>query len=487
MAVRQRCTTAVFHRLRRAALGFGRDRSGNFGVVAALTAVPLILAMGGGVDYSNAFRIRTDLQSAADAAVLAAARYSGTDETERQRQADLLFNANVKDGVQVTATRLSHDEKKYTYDVQFTVPTAFLSLMHVNSLSMSVEAVSAHSDLPLDIALVLDSTGSMGSSGKMTQMKAAVKLFVSNFADMNEEARVQMAMVPFDTQVQVEDVEMTINGLPNVVTCSALASSTDRNYCNTDSTGFTAGTSKTYGNGSNSVLYETKKTSTQLVATKTARSCFWIFCSNDPPTTIYSATKGKITGPFSGCITDRDQPYDVRPDEETVANPATLYIPGETCQSTLAPVTALTGDLDAIAIAVDDLEPTGNTNITIGVQWGMEALTASAPLKGANTDKRTRRIMILLTDGENTQNRLTSNTTMIDGRTELACTNAKAMGNADGTPLELYTIRVIDGNETLLKKCATDSGHYYSVKQASDLTKVFQDIAERVKRIRIVS
>ena len=80
-----------------------------------------------------------------------------------------------------------------------------------------------------------------------------------------------------------------------------------------------------------------------------------------------------------------------------------------------------------------------------------------------------------------------SDSDKIDDRTELACTNAKAMKNPDGTDLEMYTIRVIDGNESLLKKCASGDDHYYSVTSASQLTAVFQQIAERVKRIRIVS
>ena len=119
----------------------------------------------------------------------------------------------------------------------------------------------------------------------------------------------------------------------------------------------------------------------------------------------------------------------------------------------------------------------------------MEALTASYPLTGANTDPRRHSIMVVLTDGDNTEDRWydSGQSTKIDDRTKLACQNAKAVKNADGTPLEMYTIRLVDGNETLLKDCATDSGHYYSVTAANQLSSVFADIAERVKRIRIVS
>ena len=207
-----------------AALGrFSRDRRGNFGVIAALAAVPLILGMGGAVDYSNALRKRTSVQTAADAAALAAAKYSGNDETERVRQADMLFNANLESDVTIVSKKLKIDGKNYVYDVNFSSPTAFLGLMAVNELDMSVEAVSAHSDIPLDIVLVLDSTGSMQSSGKMTQLKAAVKLFLDNFDPSQGVTNVQVAMIPFDTEVRVNNVNMTMTTAPTV-TCSYMSS-----------------------------------------------------------------------------------------------------------------------------------------------------------------------------------------------------------------------------------------------------------------------
>ncbi|MEX6506864.1 pilus assembly protein TadG-related protein [Jiella sp. M17.18] len=488
MASARRLSSALGQGLAAALGRFGRDRRGNFGMIAALSAIPLILAMGGGVDYSNALRIRTDVQSAADAAALAAAKYTGTDAAERQRQADMLFKANIKSDIDVTSTKLTVDGKTFTYDAAFTVPTPFLTLMHIDSLKMTVEAVSQHSDLPLDIALVLDTTGSMGENGKMTQLKAAVKLFVANFEGSTGDAKVQVAMVPFDTQIKLNNETTAYYGVPNTATCSLLKYTTDQKYCNTSLAGFTAGSSATYTSGSTIYVYQTTKTTSTLTTVRTTQSCFWGFCWNTGSETVFSAGQTKVTGPLSGCVTDRTQPYDTLPDAPNISNTATLYIPADTCQATLAPVVGLTSNLDSIATAVDTLDPTGSTNITIGVQWGMEALTGTAPLTGANTDPKTRRIMIVLTDGDNTQNRWTSNSTQIDARTTAACTNAKAMKNPDNnTTLELYTIRVIDGNEALLKSCATDAGHYYSVKQASDLTAVFQDIAERVKRIRIVS
>ena len=67
----------------------------------------------------------------------------------------------------------------------------------------------------------------------------------------------------------------------------------------------------------------------------------------------------------------------------------------------------------------------------------------------------------------------------IDARTELVCTNIKEAG------IKLYTIRVIDGNATLLKKCASNPSMYYNVQQASQLNDVFAAIAQNLANLRI--
>ena len=74
---------------------------------------------------------------------------------------------------------------------------------------------------------------------------------------------------------------------------------------------------------------------------------------------------------------------------------------------------------------------------------------------------------MLLTDGDNTQNRWTTSGSSIDARTALACTNVKAAN------IKIYTVRVIDGDANLLRNCATKTNMYYNVNQASQLNSVF--------------
>jgi hypothetical protein len=87
--------------------------------------------------------------------------------------------------------------------------------------------------------------------------------------------------------------------------------------------------------------------------------------------------------------------------------------------------------------------------------------------------------MIILTDGDNTQNRWTSSSTSIDARTKKACDNIKADN------IKLYTVRVINGNASLLKNCATKESMFYDVEQASELGNVFAAIAQNLANLRL--
>ena len=88
-------------------------------------------------------------------------------------------------------------------------------------------------------------------------------------------------------------------------------------------------------------------------------------------------------------------------------------------------------------------------------------------------------MIILLTDGDNTQNRWSNTASAIDARTQQACDNAKADN------IKIYTVRVIAGNAALLQNCATKPDMYYDVEQASQLASVFTSIAQNLANLRI--
>jgi len=161
---------------------FRKDRRGNVAVIFGIACVPLITAIGLAVDYSEATRIKAKMQSAADAAAvaaisqqsagwLAASTMSGNGEvTVAETDAKNIFNGNVTaaaslyNGLVVNAT-VTKTGPTLTSTVTFSanVPVTFLKVIGKTQFSMSGSS-SASSSLPLylDFYVTLDVSGSMG-------------------------------------------------------------------------------------------------------------------------------------------------------------------------------------------------------------------------------------------------------------------------------------------------------------------------------------
>jgi hypothetical protein len=179
---------------------------------------------------------------------------------------------------------------------------------------------------------------------------------------------------------------------------------------------------------------------------------------------------------WSGCVADRDQPNDVK---DTTPNGNASLFPAAQC-GTLAKTLPLTDNWDSLNAMVDGMTPSGMTNVTIGMAWGWHALTQSEPFtQGQAVKPDVDKVLILLTDGLNTQNRFTTVPSQIDARTAAVCDNIKKAN------IKLYTVRVIEGNLSLLQGCATAANMFYDVQLASDLKGVFASIAASLSGARL--
>jgi hypothetical protein len=177
---------------------------------------------------------------------------------------------------------------------------------------------------------------------------------------------------------------------------------------------------------------------------------------------------------WNGCIIDRHQPYDVRNTAPT-GDPRTFY-PAVNCD--LTGIQPLTSDWDALDRKVGQMKSSGYTDLTIGLVWGWNMLTPQVPLSQARTPaKDLSKVIVLLTDGKNTQNRWSSSQNEIDGRTKTLCESIKK------TDIQMFTVRVIEGNASLLRSCATKPEMYFEVTQASGIVSAFDQITDQLTKI----
>jgi Flp pilus assembly protein TadG len=175
------CIGARSSRLWNAMAGFRRNTRANVAIIFALTLIPTVGAVGSAVDYSNAFRLRTRLQSAADAAAVGSVAYASsgykaalamtsngpvpagaTDATNIFRGEVSGMSGFTLNSLSVTVQRAS---KAVTSNVQFnaSVPTAFLGLFSINAIPITGTSTASNGfPIFMDFYLLLDNTPSMG-------------------------------------------------------------------------------------------------------------------------------------------------------------------------------------------------------------------------------------------------------------------------------------------------------------------------------------
>jgi len=193
---------------------------------------------------------------------------------------------------------------------------------------------------------------------------------------------------------------------------------------------------------------------------------------------------------WNGCVRDRDESYDVADTAPgTIAGTKFQPVQAGNCEggAGLEPIVSLNSNWTSLSSTIDNMNtgnsggtPTRYTNVTIGLAWAWHALTSKQPLTEAAAPRPDLdKVIILMTDGDNTRSRVSTSASAIDRRTALACTNAKADG------IRIYTVRLMEGNESLLKDCATRPDMYYNVDTASQLNDVFTSIAQNLANLRI--
>ncbi|HEY1921589.1 MAG TPA: pilus assembly protein TadG-related protein, partial [Tepidisphaeraceae bacterium] len=184
-----------FARLRALVSIFRFNKRGNVAIIFAVSAVPLIGAIGCVVDYSMAAMIKTKLQAAADQASLAAVSLNSTPMTTATNMtgngtvsggatyATNFFNANLTtttgySNLTPTAT-VTKSGTTITSKVSFTanVPTLFMGVMGFHNVAISGTSTSSYT-LPtyINFYLMLDVSGSMGfpsTSSEQTRLEAA--------------------------------------------------------------------------------------------------------------------------------------------------------------------------------------------------------------------------------------------------------------------------------------------------------------------------
>jgi Flp pilus assembly protein TadG len=419
---------------------FLRDRRGGVLPMLAFTAVPLMAGVGVAVDYSRANATKAQFQAALDATALMLSKNAANlSASDLQAQATKFFtalftNTQARD-VAINTSYSGTGGSKVLLTGSATLPTNFLGLLGYSQLPIGASATATWGNTRLRVALVLDNTGSMASDDKMTALKTAAHGLLSQLqAAATNPEDVYVSIVPFNKDVNIGSTNYAASWLRWDLWEAV--------------------------NGSCSI---SKYGSSQSRCTNNGGT----WTPDDHST-------------WNGCLTDRDQNYDTTNDSPLAG--ATLY-PAEQYSSCPASLMGLSNDWTALSTKIDDMTPVGNTNQAIGLQMGWQSLTQSPfTIPAFDPDYKYSQVVILLTDGLNTQDRWYSYQSSIDTRQEKTCANVKAAG------ITVYTVQVNTGGDptsTLLQSCASDPNKFFLLTSSTEIPTTFSQIGTALTQLRL--
>jgi len=527
---------------------FQSHKGGNVAIIFGLSALFLVAVTGGAIDFSRINDARNKMQDAADIAVLRGALTASQGDTVSELAAQQAFDDNfdasdVTLGAHSLKKTVVDNISKLNYTATATIKPYFLGLVGLGTQTLSVSSTAQSEVNPFELALVLDITGSMNQSSKLTNLKSSVTSVLNSLLDANgkNSSDVKVGVVPFTTQVRIPTsttydyvdythcAQNTDGGYTTYYFCRSVwkvydaicASATNKSTCLTNAKSklyyktTTSGSTTTYSvkamsyekvgtkytlytwqidnayNSSTKVMTSTTVTSN----TSTGNSNYNTYTNYAPSgytKFAYSVTSGWTTvdllkdykTSWAGCLVDRNQSYDVSAAAFDSTIPDSSYIADTCAASTHPAIQDMTTSISDTKTYVNNLVANGNTNITIGVQMGMELLSPEAPYTQgvAFGDPDMDKYMIVVTDGDNTADRWygSSQSSSIDGRTALACQAAKDKG------ITIFVVRVMDGNSSMLQKCASKTIYYYDLSSASELNATMADIFMRIGKLRLV-
>jgi Flp pilus assembly protein TadG len=424
---------------------FGGAVEANTIVVFALAFLPLLGLLGAAIDYSRANAAKTAMQAAADTTVLVLAQNAASQSAPDVQAAGATIYQSLlvrpeATNLKVTATYSTTGGSTVVVSATAAYKTIFMSIMGFAQVPLAVSSTATFGNTRLRVALVLDNTGSMADASKMTALKTATTNLLNQLkAAAVTNADVYVSIIPFAKDV---NLGATNSGAGWI-----------------DWTDWEAQNGAFVSSGHGKQTWVPADHST------------WNGCIAD---------RGNSSGPSPGN-------YDTNVVAPTTSITATLFS-AEQYQYCLQASTGLSYNWTTMKQLVSNMSPAGGTNQAIGLALGWMALAGggpfSVPAKDANYTYN--QVIILLTDGLNTQDRWYGNGTLpaaqVDARQVLTCANIKAAG------IILYTIQVTtDASATsnLLRNCASDASKFFALTSASQIVTTFSQIGTSLSKLRI--
>ena len=453
---------------------FASDEGGSIAILVGVMILTMMIVSGVAIDFARAQNTKESLQQDLDAALL----FAGNERM--QKGADY----NIVEGAQQYMDGLARQQLVHglaTVTINQPSPTliqaiartkircTIMQIFGYNELDVATSSEVALGQQPIEVSLVLDNTGSMAGA-KMAALKDAAKSLVDiAYKAPEASSHVKIGIVPFARYVNVGLSNRNQNWIsvpPDATTtgpqsCSTVTPVTGQSNCR-DQTGtyFSDGVSTTY----------------------TYQTCDYTY---GPP--VQQCTTPTSSTTWYGCVGSRNYPLDTLDEQYSTKEKG---ISNVGCPSEITP---LINDQAALKARVDEMNPADETFIPTGLMWGWRVLSKDAPyaegMDPATTvdGQRVRKVMVLMTDGQNTLSPTYpshdgNDATLANKLTAEVCQNIKAAG------IEIYTVAFSvtdDKIKGILQSCASAANKYFDATDAEKLKMSFNDIAKDFSPLRV--
>lgn len=472
----------------------GRDRRGGVAVIFALALVPMIGIAGAAVDYWRASNIQGNLQKTADAAALVAAKGNATfDEREAAARAfvDSQLASESGPAHRTTIIPVMEGDRETGVRVTLTVasPTTLMNVFGVRAIDVAVDAVASSGRNELvDVAFVLDTTGSMAGDRLEVLKRTTTDLIDDFIARRAERDQIRVSVIPFGQYVNVGLGNRTQPWLdvpadhqtPVTQTCEMVREVVGQQCTRVWQEPQPARPKLCYDDG------RPYQCGSPATPGRWVDQCTSI---HGPNMVQRCRNNGGNWVRWNGCVGSRAYPNETRDSNYS------LRIPGLMNISCGSPILEPTNDLALAKSRIQTLTTAGETYIPAGLIWGWRALSTHAPIaaRAERDGARVSRYMVLVTDGQNTRSpnyphHAATNPAEADRIMRSTCENMAADRDSG---IRLYTIayEVTDPNvKQLLEECSTmNGGAFYDAGDASALGEAMRDIGGQISRLRITS
>ncbi len=533
------CTSEVSgERRHRLARDFAREEGGAVAVIFAIVFAAVLMTTAITIEFALGTSEQTREQQALDAATLAASDFLGlpTQDTEGPVIAEAYFKENIGSRSNAVMEKAKLDAAAGTVSAKSTgtVVSGLMKVFGADNLRIGAASTVGKGDERLEIALVLDNSGSMAGT-YITDLKTAAKNLASIlYAGASGTDKVKIGVVPFAASVNVGSGYRSASWMDGGISPLEYqnVSESRTRFQLFDDMGVNWG-------GCLEVRSGAYASNAEPPTAENPDSLFVPMLAPDEPdsendggdsyTNSYLVDDGGSCTPQPTVCTKTSKSgrctrWEKVALSSSVAQTRTCKYKnqapsggtGPNTGCTTKPLLRLTTSLSDVNSTVESLIASGNTNIGEGLTWGWRMLSPAVPFADGrpfNTEHN-KKIIILMTDGENTytakgnQNHSTYSAygyahpilhpadgrlgethtasgfrSVMDANLLAACANAKAAG------VVIYTIGFRLENDPAsqgnLQACATAPDKYFLASNGAVLITTFQQIARQLNKLRV--